>query len=57
MPDLSTAFFKGRDARIRELRPVVREFERLERAAAALARRCPLGARAALPVASPHCCK
>jgi Winged helix-turn-helix DNA-binding len=38
MPDLVDRIRKQRDARIRELRPVVREFERLERAAAALAR-------------------
>jgi hypothetical protein len=38
MPDLVDRIRKERDARIRELRPVVREFERLERAAVALAR-------------------
>jgi hypothetical protein len=38
MPDVVDRIRKQRDARIRELRPVVREFERLERAAAALVR-------------------
>jgi hypothetical protein len=44
MPDLVDRIRKEFDARIRELRPVVREFERLERATAALAR---AGARSA----------
>jgi hypothetical protein len=38
MPDLLDRIRKELDARIRELRPVVREFERLERAAEAIAR-------------------
>jgi hypothetical protein len=38
MPDLLERIRKELNARIRELRPVVREFERLERAAEALAR-------------------
>jgi hypothetical protein len=38
MPDLLDRIRKELDTRIRELRPVVREFERLERAARALAR-------------------
>ena len=38
MPDLLDRIRKELDARIRELRPVVREFERLEHAAGALAR-------------------
>jgi hypothetical protein len=38
MPDLLDRIRKELDGRIRELRPVVREFERLERAAEAIAR-------------------
>src|SRR5918999_4775812 len=38
MPDLLDRIRKELNARIRELRPVVREFERLERAAEAIAR-------------------
>lgn len=38
MPDLLARVRKELDARIRELRPVVREFERLQRATTALAR-------------------
>jgi hypothetical protein len=38
MPDLLDRIRKELEARIRELRPVVREFERLERAAGAVAR-------------------
>jgi hypothetical protein len=38
MPDLLDRIRNELDGRIRELRPVVREFERLERAAEAIAR-------------------
>jgi hypothetical protein len=38
MPDLLDRIRKELDARMRELKPVVREFERLERAAEAIAR-------------------
>jgi len=50
MADLDDRIRKELDARIEQLRPLVREFERLERAAAALARALPgLGARPPAP--------